>query len=320
MSEEKESGVVRLTESELRKHLKKVQYEQPLPSSEIEGYDSWKRHLEQQQKYFAKLQAKVAREELAKTKDGRQMNRYGAPTDQRPTNSRCLVPDGSHGLGNKRIDSTRSAMDRSMDCTIPTIDDGKLNLRRKGKPVPPRAGGGWGWFVSGQTKKKVETKKKIKGKNTSSQVTENIKKPKTSGSPTEPKIIPLSQFMRMTADEPEEVAGFSQEPIQERVARLRYEAIENQRPKNIREVKSPPKQATNQLRGEGSAGNQRISVAAQPLAPCITCRARERSYVAMPCMHFSFCEKCAHQLKQASCPTCPVCSVRDVTFTRVYIG
>jgi hypothetical protein len=54
------------------------------------------------------------------------------------------------------------------------------------------------------------------------------------------------------------------------------------------------------------------------LSPCIVCNAAERSHVAQPCMHFYFCEDCAHSLQASSTSLCPVCSAKNVSFSRVY--
>jgi Zinc finger, C3HC4 type (RING finger) len=55
------------------------------------------------------------------------------------------------------------------------------------------------------------------------------------------------------------------------------------------------------------------------LSPCILCNAAERSHVAQPCMHFYFCEDCAHELScSASSPVCPICTTPNVSFSRVY--
>ena len=398
-NEEKEqnrisTGAVLLTETELRKHLKKVQYAQPLPSSEIQGYDSWKQQMEQRQKYFAKVQAQAARQELLKRKNVQQMNRNNPAHDWRPTQSQPIVRGPSHGSEDKPVNSTRSAMDHSIDSSIPTIDDGRAKPRQKNDSLPRSNRGGWGWFQSDNKKKKNKVEKKkstttktTKSRNSSSQSTDKTTKLKTSEHKAESPVVPLSQFMRISADEASEEkrATFSPRPIhnngakplrtsplqnttdpkmlaatksrrdddygvgtrklvpslrvdehrnpgnisnqakereEDRIARLRQEAIQNQRQLRLKEIERLPAQAT-MLNRDPVVLNQgpgRSSGPAKLLAPCVICKASERSHIAVPCMHFSFCKNCIDELSQAARPQCPVCSARNVTFTRVYTG
>ena len=374
------TGAVLLTETELRKHLKKVQHAQPLPLSEIQGYDSWKQQMEQRQKYFAKLQAQAARQELLKMKNSQQMKRgFNTP---------------GHGK-DRPVNSTRSAMDRSIDSSIPTIDDGKVKPRRKNGSVP-RSSRSWGWFQLDKKrqdkveKKKSTTTKTTKSKNSSSQSTDKTKKPKKSSErkTTESAVVPLSQFMRISADEmsqknpryspppilksnvkplptsalhqqnradptkshrdnddygvgtrrlvaslrldeyrnPRNLSNTAKDSEEERMARLRQEAIQNQRQLRHKEIERLSTQAEmmNKSRTQDlvvrNQGSGRSSGPAKLLAPCVVCKASERSHIAMPCMHFSFCKNCIDDLSQSARPQCPVCSVRNVTFTRVYTG
>lgn len=388
------TGSVLLTESELRKHLKKVQYEQAFPSTELDGYDSWKRQLERQQKHFAKVQANAARQKLTMTQASQRIKRTHAIV-QKSSNPHLNLRDVSHSFEDKCVDSTRSAMDQSMDSSIPTIDDGKLKPRRKGRT---RRHGGWGWFQAGRSKKATKAEnKKIKNKVSSSQSTDKTKKTKKSAAKDQTTIVPLSQFMRISADEPEDVAAFSLAPLhkdgamtlgtttlpdstdtlaatkshcmedvapgtrklavnflederlkqrqaeldritgktseKEQIIRRRREVPERQRRIISEADEKPPTTVSEKTCEDDPVVDNSISISSkqsidssmksgstQLLAPCIICETAERSHIAMPCMHFYFCSKCADQLFQAACPTCPVCSARDVAFTRVYTG
>jgi hypothetical protein len=62
------------------------------------------------------------------------------------------------------------------------------------------------------------------------------------------------------------------------------------------------------------------SRSASMFAPCVICNAAERSHIAMPCMHFSFCGTCVEQMHQSEDIFCPVCNAQNVAFTRVYTG
>jgi len=56
------------------------------------------------------------------------------------------------------------------------------------------------------------------------------------------------------------------------------------------------------------------------LAPCILCNAAERSHIAMPCMHFSFCGGCVRQIHDAEPggAHCPVCNTGNIAFSKVF--
>jgi len=51
---------------------------------------------------------------------------------------------------------------------------------------------------------------------------------------------------------------------------------------------------------------------------CVVCMEGERSHLAVPCMHFSFCEFCVKDLQTRNVTKCPVCNEDDVTFSKVF--
>jgi Zinc finger, C3HC4 type (RING finger) len=54
------------------------------------------------------------------------------------------------------------------------------------------------------------------------------------------------------------------------------------------------------------------------MPPCAICYKGERTHIAAPCMHFSFCNTCVAQLvKQEASPSCPVCFEPNVSFRAV---
>ena len=129
----------------------------------------------------------------------------------------------------------------------------------------------------------------------------------------------------------------------ERIAQRKQEAIEQQRRMNLPQGKpaeqqsaqaAPMKQSEQNVEQYGgscrdwkplakksSFFRKRSSSSGKILAPCIICNSEERTHLAMPCMHFYFCEACVDSMHQASdCPTCPVCSTENVAFTRVFTG
>lgn len=203
-------GAVLLTTRELQKHLDKVQHAQAAPSSDIEGYDAWKRRKEQEKLYFARLQAKAA--------SRRKAARSQQPAPHTPRSNSVNALGNSHDIAKfgrkERIEaanspgrgSTRSAMDYSVDSSIPTVDDGKQRPRNRRS----KAGGKgiWKWLT-------FSTRKKG-----NSQASSHSKKSKVSGRTKaeqkrsrEPQILPLSQFLRISADEPTEVGAYSLAPL-----------------------------------------------------------------------------------------------------------
>jgi hypothetical protein len=58
------------------------------------------------------------------------------------------------------------------------------------------------------------------------------------------------------------------------------------------------------------------------LTPCVQCKSGERTHIAMPCMHFAFCEECVEKMYQnhRKHHVCPVCQTKDVVFTKVHLG
>jgi hypothetical protein len=57
-----------------------------------------------------------------------------------------------------------------------------------------------------------------------------------------------------------------------------------------------------------------VCSAASTFPPCVVCRQNERTHIAAPCMHFSFCGSCVTDLT-----TCPVCERTDVMFAQVSV-
>jgi hypothetical protein len=52
--------------------------------------------------------------------------------------------------------------------------------------------------------------------------------------------------------------------------------------------------------------------------PCVVCMKGERTHIAMPCMHYSFCEDCVESMQCRGVANCPVCKARRVSFTKVF--
>ena len=54
------------------------------------------------------------------------------------------------------------------------------------------------------------------------------------------------------------------------------------------------------------------------LPPCAICKVAERTHIALPCMHYSFCSECAKNLCGSEIPVCPICQTERITLNRVY--
>jgi hypothetical protein len=58
---------------------------------------------------------------------------------------------------------------------------------------------------------------------------------------------------------------------------------------------------------------------ASQLLPCVICKSAERTHVATPCMHLSYCTDCAHEMKKSAKTVCLVCQKDNISFARVYM-
>lgn len=50
---------------------------------------------------------------------------------------------------------------------------------------------------------------------------------------------------------------------------------------------------------------------------CVVCNKRERTHLALPCMHFSYCEDCVAILEKKHVEYCIVCNEKNITFSKV---
>jgi len=50
---------------------------------------------------------------------------------------------------------------------------------------------------------------------------------------------------------------------------------------------------------------------------CVVCEKRKRTHLALPCMHFSYCENCVAILEKKDAKCCTVCNERNITFSEV---
>jgi hypothetical protein len=63
----------------------------------------------------------------------------------------------------------------------------------------------------------------------------------------------------------------------------------------------------------------RPSVNLRTLPPCVVCAKGERTHIAMPCMHYSFCQGCVRALTELEPVACPVCMEPNVQFKSVSV-
>jgi len=52
--------------------------------------------------------------------------------------------------------------------------------------------------------------------------------------------------------------------------------------------------------------------------PCAVCEVGKRTHIAMPCMHYSFCEECVEALQDRRVTQCPICRANNVVFTKIF--
>lgn len=105
---------------------------------------------------------------------------------------------------------------------------------------------------------------------------------------------------------------------QERIQSLKERELKRQREMNL--IHARPIRPTTSLSSGLSQVSSLQSQSMVVLTPCIVCDAAERSHIAMPCMHFYFCNSCADKMNATEDTVCPVCSSKNVTFTRVFTG
>jgi rubrerythrin len=194
LNRNRESGSLLLTEDELNRHEKSTKFHLSFPSSTIQGYDIWKRKQEEKQRYFAKIHEKaMERKYERELLDRRQPSQT--------TISRSV----------RRVDSTsdKSIVDTSINSTIQTIAPHQALPRRSTERRPPDNRRGWNVF-SGVLHKKhgnaAGSSENTRGKGSTSPKKKNKKK-------REPAVVSLETFMRISNDEPEDVADVSLAPL-----------------------------------------------------------------------------------------------------------
>jgi len=50
---------------------------------------------------------------------------------------------------------------------------------------------------------------------------------------------------------------------------------------------------------------------------CVLCGDRNRTHLAVPCMHFSYCEECVAKMEMNDKKCCPVCNAKEVSFRKL---
>lgn len=51
---------------------------------------------------------------------------------------------------------------------------------------------------------------------------------------------------------------------------------------------------------------------------CVICTSNEKTHIALPCMHLSYCESCVEEFRARGVTSCPLCNEMGVTFKKVY--
>lgn len=68
---------------------------------------------------------------------------------------------------------------------------------------------------------------------------------------------------------------------------------------------------------EASTISQSSTTNSSPLPPCVVCHTGDRTHIATPCMHYSFCADCVKKFHKQGSTTCPVCQNKHVMFAVV---
>ena len=202
LNKSNEPGSLLLTQDELNRHEEETKFKQAYPSSSIQGYDMWKRRQEEKQRYFAKIHEKAM-----KRKHEREMQECGQPSQPRSSRN---VNERRHNVVDATSATTAiSMMDVSIDSTIQTAAPHQTIPKNRKERPPQDNRRGWN-LLSGVLHKKDgisgADSENTKGKGSTSRK-KNTKKKR------EPAVVTLETFMRISSDEPEDVADMSLAPL-----------------------------------------------------------------------------------------------------------
>lgn len=108
----------------------------------------------------------------------------------------------------------------------------------------------------------------------------------------------------------------------ERIERRRQEYLEMQRARETAAVMQ--RSASNFFSGVDivrteSHDMSTMSSTRSNLPPCVVCGENERTHIATPCMHFSFCHSCVTKIMMKPTLICPLCKTKDVSFAIVSV-
>ncbi|KAG7352998.1 zinc finger C3HC4 type domain containing protein [Nitzschia inconspicua] len=163
-----EAGSLLLTEGELKKHIKSTQFMEPHPSSNLKGYDRWKRKQFEKQRYFAQVHEKAMKrkEKLDKILERkRQAHPRTMETSTAGTTQTSLPLESKPGQNNH---------------SAPGIKKGWGILR--GSPLKKKDGSGASMPERALAKNKKNQEKR------------------------EPVAVTLEQFMKVSQDEPDDIS------------------------------------------------------------------------------------------------------------------
>lgn len=54
-----------------------------------------------------------------------------------------------------------------------------------------------------------------------------------------------------------------------------------------------------------------------PNAPCVVCAKQPRTHIALPCLHFAYCQGCVKRLHDQNVHSCLICNAPNVVYTKV---
>jgi hypothetical protein len=270
-------GVMRLTEGGLKRHEQKS-CKQPMyaPSDTHENYNEWKRHQEMRKWWKHAKQQAMERESR------------GAAEEAAPTTTITTADGGSKGAADHQGATVEMATPNNLARpkwslsfrskktaeplhTTPNAGDGDTvptaHVNNNNNTCPKRQRTRSDWWVGIGKMDQVDREEKRSQRLREKELERHRKRQ------ADAKKNLLSSIIKSHSSE--SMIGMTS----------------NNKKKNT----------TKQLSTAAAAA---VVVTAVSTIPCSICSKGERTHIATPCMHFSFCETCANKLKGRPCPVC----------------
>ena len=359
-SQASSKGAVLLTEGELKKHMKKtlLSEDKHTSSGVLPGFEAWRHEQEMERKEFARMQIQQ-KKDLAKKREelGKQANYYdgrSGPNRQQtppeksrrwPRPFRRTAPTGKGQQDKKNHGRNESKPVVPLGKFMEIVkhaqlreDTGDFSLAPLNTMENPIHLGDTLPDVRASSKKTSRGKHKASTKQRALQhLHEEREKQRLARAEQEreekeeSKRIALLRERELQRQREREAQPRSAVPTARR--HVRSDSSDDGLGRRLHGmVDRSTRGAANASSGIPFPGSHSIASSTKPcsdlsssnssLALCVKCNTGERTHIAMPCMHFCFCEGCVKQLSESygNDSVCPVCHTKDVVFTRVKLG